>query len=365
MMNDIPYPSVLSPCLFIHPCLRHGAFLPCRNRSGKGEKRMAEKKSGNAANKERIENRLIEMIESSGIAPWKCPWIFGGTDTAFRGSDYSGINSVLTAMARTVMGRKSRVWLTHSKIEELNGKTYDREKKRWTKTPDAKFTVHIRKGAKGLPVVFWNWIQKKDDEGNPVLDEFGNPVEIPFLRTYTIFNAEDIEGFDPAPFEPPLPDTGINVPSCAEIESRLLSLYVNHPKVVHGGDRACYIPDLDQVSLPDPAQFTDVTEYASTLAHELAHSTGHESRLHRKFGVMGDKTYSREELVAEFASAMILEDLGIHELPAVENSAAYLKSWLSHIRETPGVLFDAITDARKAAAMVLGKTTVADTRLSA
>lgn len=321
--------------------------------------------SSTTEKKEKIANSIIELMEKTGLPAWRCPWIFGARDLAFKGSEYNGVNAVITALARTACGYKSRLWLTHTKIEGLNGKTWTpsktkgKGKGRWVKTEktDDSTFVHTKKGSHGVPVIYWDWIQKKDEKTKqPLLKDDGTPLMIPFLKTYIVHNADNIENFDPTPFEPELKDTGIDVSSCKDIEEKLLSSYKNHPPVVHGGDRACYFPTLDQVSIPDCTQFTDVAEFASTLAHELAHSTGHASRLKRKMsGVKGSSEYAFEELVAEFTAAMVLGSLGIETMPSVENSAAYLKSWLAHLKQNPATLFDAITAAKKATAMILNE----------
>lgn len=323
------------------------------------------KKTSTRDKKEAIAKAMIDLMEKTGLPAWKCPWIFLSADMAYKGSTYNGVNAIITALARTAYGYKSRLWLTHTKIEGLNGKVWTpakgkgKSKGRWVKTDsaDSSSFAHIRKGTHGVPVIYWDWIVKKDDKGNPILDEEGNPETRPFLRTYIVHNADNIENFDPTPFEPERKKTGIDETSCREIEERLLASYTKHPKVVHGGDRACYFPTLDQISIPEYSQFTDVAEFASTLAHELSHSTGHSSRLKRNLsGWKGSDQYAFEELVAEFSAAMILGTLGIDTVPSAENNAAYLKSWLSHLKKDPVILFDAISAAKKASSMVLNET---------
>ena len=80
--------------------------------------------SSTTEKKEKIANSIIELMEKTGLPAWRCPWIFGARDLAFKGSEYNGVNAVITALARTACGYKSRLWLTHTKIEALNGKTW-------------------------------------------------------------------------------------------------------------------------------------------------------------------------------------------------------------------------------------------------
>lgn len=326
-------------------------------------KTVSGKRLSTKDKKTKIGLEMIELMEKSGLPVWRCPWIFGAPDMAYKGSTYNGVNAVILALARSALGFKSRLWLTHTKIEALNGRVWTPSKTgkckgRWMKSsePDNGSFAHIRKGSHGIPVVFWDWYDKKDIFGNVVLDSNGNPVKRAVLKTYVVHNADNVENFDPTPFEPKKEDTHIDVSSCIAVEQRLMESYEGGPRVIYGGDRACYRPLTDTISLPDPSQFRDVSEFASTMVHELAHSTGHETRLHRKIeNKKGDDAYAREELVAEFTAAMVLGSLGIDTMPSVENSAAYLKSWLNHLKKTPDLLFDVITDARKAACLIMGE----------
>lgn len=325
--------------------------------------KTAQKKLSTKDKKVKIGLQMIELMEKSGLPVWRCPWIFGSPDMAYKGAKYNGVNAVILALARSAFGYKSRLWLTHTKVEALNGKTWTpsktgKGKGRWTKsanTDDSSF-AHIKKGSHGIPVVYWGWYDKKDALGNPVLDADGNPVKRAVLKTYVVHNADNVENFDPTPFEPEMKSTGIDLHSCSLLEKRLLESYSGHPVVIHGGDKACYRPVSDTISLPDPAQFTDVAKYASTVAHELAHSTGHSTRLNRKIdNIMGSEAYAREELVAEFTAAMVMGSLGLDTMPSMENSAAYLNSWLNFIKKSPDLLFDVISDARKAACIIMGE----------
>ena len=185
-------------------------------------------------------------------------------------------------------------------------------------------------------------------------DKEGNELTYPMLRSYTVFNSDDVIGFDFSSFEPKEPVISDPM-TCEEYSDMMLSSYSNHPSVIHGGNRAFYSLSSDTVVVPDMERFDSPIAYASTLAHELGHSTGHPSRLNRKFGAsFGDDTYSKEELVAEFTSSMGLAMMGISESPQ-KSSAAYIKSWYSKLEDNPEILFDAIQQASKASGMIMGE----------
>ncbi|WP_252194876.1 zincin-like metallopeptidase domain-containing protein, partial [Phocaeicola vulgatus] len=117
-------------------------------------------------------------------------------------------------------------------------------------------------------------------------------------------------------------------------------------------DRAYYSPSKDRIVLPAPGQFKDMESFQMTALHEMAHSTGHSSRLdrglHHPFGTCG---YAREEIIAEFTAAVTGRDLGIAVTPRKEN-AQYLKSWLSNLKEDPGYVMSVLREAGKASAMI-------------
>lgn len=124
-------------------------------------------------------------------------------------------------------------------------------------------------------------------------------------------------------------------------------------------NRAYYSPSGDYVNVPCLAQYTDGAEYYSTLFHELAHSTGHSSRLNRFTGsaahaAFGSQEYSKEELVAEITAAGILNALGMESGNSFRNSAAYVKSWADHIKNDPLMYVSAATKAQAAFYLITG-----------
>ena len=270
-----------------------------------------------------ITDRLVAMLED-GTAPWGKPWT-GGSDPANLVSrrEYSGINYFLLACS----SYSSPYWLTYKQAQDLGG--------------------HVRKGEKGTPVIFWKILEKKNATG----EESGEKV--PLLRYYTVFNAEQCEGIK-------VPDacaaTHHNDPIDAA-EAVQLAM-PNRPIVTIGGARAFYSPARDSVTVPEMARYKHPEAYYSTLFHELGHSTGHETRLNRP-GVaeqhfFGDAEYSREELVAEMAAAFLCGHCGI-ESAVIENSAAYLQSWIKALRGDKKLAITAAAQAQKAADYILNR----------
>lgn len=107
--------------------------------------------------------------------------------------------------------------------------------------------------------------------------------------------------------------------------------------------------------MPDTEQFQTLEAYYHTLFHEIAHSTGHESRTDRlDLGTFGSDKYAKEELVAEFAAAFMCSNTGV---PLDESqSAAYLKAWATRCKAEPKLLFSAANAAQFAANMVMENT---------
>ncbi len=172
-------------------------------------------------------------------------------------------------------------------------------------------------------------------------------VEIPFMKGYTVFNAEQIDGLpDRFRATPPAP-----VQSDAGRSARLDAFFAaTGADVRHGGDEAFYAIEPDYIKMPPFAAFRDPESYYATLAHESAHWTSHPSRLNRDLGGRrwGDDGYAMEELVAEIGSAFLGVALGFAP-QVMENHAAYIDCWVRVLRGDKRAVFTAASHAQKAA----------------
>ena len=123
------------------------------------------------------------------------------------------------------------------------------------------------------------------------------------------------------------------------------------PEIFYGGERACFIPTMDKINMPEFEKFVNANYFYSTLFHEMTHWTGHKKRLEREFGKrFGDKRYAMEELVAELGAAFLCADHGIIFSDERKDHASYLKHWLEMMKEDSQVLFTAASKAEAAAA---------------
>jgi antirestriction protein ArdC len=182
------------------------------------------------------------------------------------------------------------------------------------------------------------------DKDNP-----GETKDIPMIRYYKVFNAEQTEGID----YPKPPERDFNPIEEAE---KILAGMPNRPAITHGEARAYYRPSEDRVNLPPQGSFTSDEAYYSTLFHELAHATGHASRLDRKeiteVNLFGSHDYSKEELVAEMGSAYLCGASGISP-QTIDNQAAYIHGWLRKLRDDQKFVVLAAAKAQKAADYIL------------
>ena len=324
---------------------------------------------------QKVVDRMLELIESGKPLPWVMPW--GNKSHTVTVQD--GVK-VVTYTPRN-WNRKgtpykgSNVWLPAGEYITAAQAAKEYGVDPVTNIPYA----HPRKGCKGWPVVYWNF--KTYEETDPDTGELVKKT-IPFLRYYTVFRVSDIDVKDPAtgevkPMEPkhkPEPKT-YTVPVMKSVEhmngsdlndsaEAVIADYIS--RAGNGfkmnrveGDRAYYSPAFDYVTVPVREQFERVTEFYSTIFHELGHSTGHKTRLDRFSGAagsaaFGSEDYSREELVAESTAATILNALGMEEANTFRNSAAYIKGWSEALRKDPMTFITAAKRAQDAVDLILG-----------
>lgn len=201
------------------------------------------------------------------------------------------------------------------------------------------------KGEKSMPVIFWKWLDRKDDD--PVTGK------IPMLRYYNVFNLEQTEGITA-----PVPEESINDHQPLPLPEHIFKNMPQRPELKFGGNRAYYSPSLDYVQLPHLSTFDTPEEYYSTLFHEITHATGHQSRVGRKSilepSYFGSHSYSKEELVAEMGAAFLSGYCGIENV-TIENSAAYIQGWLKALKNDKTLLIHAAAQAQKAADFILNR----------
>jgi antirestriction protein ArdC len=269
-----------------------------------------------------VTDRITAALER-GTVPWHRPWsVTQGQPRSLDGRAYHGINALLLGLSEFGDPR----WGTFKTVQAHGG--------------------NVRKGEHGTFVVFFKPLEVKD-AGAP-----NGKRTVPMLRHFHVFNVDQCDGLEVEPLGAVARD--IEPIDAAET---VLADYVDAPTVSHSGDRACYSQATDHVQMPARERFESAETYYLTLWHELAHSTGHESRLARsdlaEFERFGDASYSREELCAEIGSAMIAARFGIVQ-PDIEQSAAYVAGWLRALRDDRRLIVSAASRAQKAADRILG-----------
>lgn len=299
-------------------------------------KAKAPSKADTAAAK--ILGPLEAMLERGDLPPWAKPWHVSGAaeHVGAGGRPYHGANVLVLEVSSVVNGFTSRQWMTFRAIQKAGGR--------------------VNKGEKGTPVVLYRPVTFEHDNPDTGEREQGGYM---LLRHYTVFSTDQAEGIDPAalvarpePAEPAAPFVPI------EAAESIVSGFHRRPKILHGGARACYVPSVDTVRMPDRDCFTIPAHYYSTLFHELGHSTGHGDRLARK-GItdstfFGSHAYGLEELVAETSAAILCAASGI-DAPVIESTAAYCASWLARIREDRQAFLRMAGHGVKAARYILGE----------
>jgi antirestriction protein ArdC len=192
-------------------------------------------------------------------------------------------------------------------------------------------------------VVFWKQIPVKEQDTQT--GEIKTTI-VPMLRYYNVFHIDQCEGITQSATEPEPMQTS------PEAES-IINDYIQRSGVelIHQiSDEAYYSPSRDRVVLPMPEQFKSMEERFSTTFHELAHSTGHQSRLDRLRATarFGSESYSKEELVAEITAAALMNHTGLETKGTFRNSTAYIQNWLTALRNDKRMIVTASGAAAKA-----------------
>jgi antirestriction protein ArdC len=268
-----------------------------------------------------ITEQVIKQLES-GVAPWRKPWRTDAPMSLASLKPYRGLNVLLLAS----QGYASRYWLTFNQAAKLGG--------------------HVKKGEHGTIVSFWKIGEYERKDTGEVRDSF-------LLRYYRVFNLEQTEGIA-GKLGLDKPETRIpSIETCEHIVAKM-------PQRPRTGDStaAWYRPLTDTVGMPQKHKFESAESYYATLFHELAHSTGHPSRIGREgienVNSFASESYSKEELVAEMSSAFLCGVSGISP-GVIGQSAAYLQSWISRLKGDSRLLISAASAAQKASDFILGK----------
>jgi antirestriction protein ArdC len=278
-----------------------------------------------------ITDKIIAELEA-GRVPWVQPWgtaaakaSLGMPKNAATQRRYSGVNVLILWGAAIERGFSGQSWLTFRQALSLGG--------------------NVRKGEHGTTVVYADRFTP-DEERQRAERDGDEPNAIPFLRRFTVFNADQCEHLPAALTTAPAPiPEGLILP---EAEALIAATGADFRI---GGERAFYSPGHDFIQVPRPDAYFEPINWHRTALHELGHWTGHRSRLGRDLsGGFGSPLYAKEELVAEMTSAFVCASLGI--VPTVRH-ADYIGSWLEALRQDDRAIVRAASAASKAADYLL------------
>ena len=330
-----------------------------RNTGSGGGQSMADKAV------EKFTEMMIDRMERMKAGDWKKGWIDGeavyGMPQNINGRNYSGSNSFFLQMDSAMHGYKTPVYMTFLQIQKENAR--------------------INKGAEAMPVIYWDVSIKdangkrvdRDDYRNMSREEQDRCSVLPFMKAYHVFNMDQTnlaevnkEKYDKMVEQFKAPEMrdakGMYENKALDrlFEKQEWVCPIQYDKV---SANAYYSPSRDIIVVPKKEQFNigkdkdeiykDGMEYYSSALHEMAHSTGTESRLNRVKGDrFGDPKYAKEELVAELTAANTGYALGFDKR-ILDNNAAYLDGWISVLKENPKFIVSVMADVNKASNMVL------------
>jgi antirestriction protein ArdC len=287
--------------------------------------------------RQEVTDSIVGMLER-GVAPWQKPWEPGASSLGIPFNPtseraYRGGNAIHLMATGLESGYEDPRWMTYKQASD-NG---------W----------QVRRGEKGTQIEYW---EAKDaspsDGGGDAGTGNGNKVGAErsrFVhRVYTVFNAQQIEGIPP---HTPEQHTTFEAVQAGEQILKNSGANIAHDQA----DRAFYSRSQDSIHLPPKDAFKDAAGYYGTALHELAHWTGHPSRLDRSTLTdsyrFGDVNYAKEELRAELASVFLAAQRGIPHDP--EQHAAYVNSWIGALKRDKNEIFRAAHDASKATDFIL------------
>ena len=263
--------------------------------------------------------RILEQLEK-GVIPWNKPWT--GTNGAYSratGKNYSLLNQWLMP---------SGEYATYNQIKKEGGK--------------------VLKGAKGYQVVFFKPqpIEQTDSTTGEKTIKY-----IPLLKYFTVFQI----GVQTEGTEVKHTKESREIKPLSDLE-QIKDDYLKRTGVKFRNvaqDRAYYSPLGDSITLPLMEQFENIEEYYSTAFHEMAHSTGHPSKMN-DIAAFGSDDYGKEELVAEITASAVLNECGIETKGTFRNSTAYIQNWKESIKADVKLVVHASSKAQKAYEMIMG-----------
>jgi antirestriction protein ArdC len=263
---------------------------------------------------QQVTDSIIKQLEQ-GATPWVKQWngSSSANHNAVSGNGYNGINTLILAMSAAANGFKSNQWATYKQWLELGGQ--------------------VRKGTKGTTIIFYSPVS-----GSKVNADGEEKSYHYVLKSYSVFNADQIDGYTPAA----APVKTFN--SIAALEA----LATDSGAIIkHGGDRAFYSPSEDFIQMPHKTDFTNEAAYYATLLHELAHWSGNATRLNRDLsGRFGNEAYAAEELIAELSAAFLCAE---YQIDGDLRHAGYIASWLRILKNDNKAVFKAAALAQKSA----------------
>lgn len=281
---------------------------------------------------ENVVDTLIATVSAQlaqGTVPWRKPWESGHCPSEPRRADgvpFSGFNAIMLAIVAASSGYRSATWMTYKQAEAHGGQ--------------------VRRGEKATPAILYKTRVKDDGQGSDAGDASGDGggKVLRFLRNYSVFSAEQIDGLADNFYAPQ--------PVCP-IQSGVIPTEIAAvpATVIYDGSEAAYYPTADVIRLPRPSDFRSHEDHVAIRCHESVHWTGHASRLDRGLEQyhLDHSVRAAEELVAELGTMLMSMRLGLPmSQDLLDNHGAYIASWAKSLEDTPSALLKAAGQAQKA-----------------